>query len=186
MLSQKDIDQLEGYLCKATLNELPNVLMKVLPLLFAELRTMQSALDAQAENFFDGWLPRIDGRGRDDLGRVGDEGLGLLGGTETDAGPQAPRTADSIHAVQAVGPQRTDAASARGPSRQDQVGAGPVVHPGMVEPVGGEVRQPEGNGPVSGSQPDVAVKKRRGRPPKQSPVLDGVLGIEPITKQGGE
>ncbi len=185
MLSKADIDQLEGYLCKATLQELPNVLMKVLPLLFAELRTMQSALDAQAENFFDGWLQRDDGRGRGASVGTGVAGAGLPRGQEADAGPQAPRTAEPIHPVPPVSQERVDEASAGRSGRADQVGSRPVDNARMVNPVGGEVRQQEGDRPVDGSQPDVAVKKRRGRPSKRSSVLDGALGIEPIT-HGGE
>ena len=183
MLSKADIDQLEGYLCRATLNELPNVLMKVLPLLFAELRTMQSALDAQAENFFDGLLPRDDGRGRGASVGTGVTGPGFSGGQEADARPQAARTAEPVHPVPAVSQERADAASAGRSGRADQVGPGAMVNPRMVNEVGGEVRQQEGDRPVDGSQPDASVRKRRGRPPKKSAVLDGVLGIEP---HGGE
>lgn len=184
MLSQSDIDQLEGYLCKASLNDLPNVLMKVLPLLFAELRTMQRALDNQAEDFFRG-IPGHDGRGRVAVGGTGVGGAVFSGSQEAAAAPQAARTAESVHAVHPVSPQRKDASGPAGPNGEDQVRAVPMVGAGVGPAVGGEVRTEEGHRPATGSQPDVAVKKRRGRPSKKSAVLDAVLGIEPI-KHGGE
>lgn len=182
MLSQSDIDQLEGYLCKASLNDLPNVLMKVLPLIFAELRTMQRALDTQAEDFFSG-IQRHDGRGRVAVGGTGVGGAVFGGSEESAAAPQAARTAESVHAVHPVGSQRKDASGPAGLSGEDQVRAVPVVREGVGSAVGGEVRTEEGHGPATGSQPNASVRKRRGRPPKKSVVLDGVLGIEP---HGGE
>ncbi len=184
MLSQSDIDQLEGYLCRATLNELPNILMKVLPLMFAELRTMQAALDTQAEEFFSG-IPRDDGRGRDAFGRVGDGGAGLPRGSEADARPAAARPAIHVHAVQASSSGGQDDPHPRGLSGEEGLGAGELERDRVGQPVGGQVRHSEGPRPATGSEPNAPVKKRRGRPPKQSAVLDAVLGIEPIT-HGGE
>lgn len=184
-MSQSDIDQLEGYLCKATLNDLPNVLMKVLPLLFAELRTMQAALDAQAENFFDGLLPRLDGSGRGAVDGTGVAGAGLHGGAEATATVPLPRTQGSVHPNQKVSEEREDATDPAGLRGAGEVRAVAVVGARVGSPLGGEVRPAAGDRPESGSQSDAPVKKRRGRPPKQSPVVDGVLGIEPIT-HGGE
>ena len=183
MLSQSDIDQLEGYLCKATLNDLPNVLMKVLPLVFAELRTMQRALDTQAENFFDGLLPRDDGRGRVAVEPTGVAGTGVHGGSQPDAAVPVPRTEVRVHPATPVSEEREVAPDPRGLRGEDQVRPVPVVGAGVGPALGGEVRPEAGHGHPSGSQPDAPVKKRRGRPRKQS--VDGVLGIEPIT-HGGE
>ena len=165
MLSKKDIDQLEGYLCNATLNELPNILMKILPLMFAELRTMEEALNNQAQEFFLG-TQRDDGRGRVATGLTSGAGAGVLRGAEKNAEPSAARAADHVHAVPQGSPQRQDEADPRGLSGAEGVGPVPVGHGGMGSPLGGEVRNEAGHGPESGSQQDVAVKKRRGRPRK--------------------
>lgn len=52
MLSDQEIDDLENYIVNSTLQDLPGLLMRAIPLLLAELRLARAALVNQANDFF--------------------------------------------------------------------------------------------------------------------------------------
>lgn len=163
MLSQPEIDQLEGYLCKATLNDLPNVLMKVLPRIFAELRTMQRALDTQAEEFFSARVPPDDtGRRATTVANSRGEG-GVPGSPQETPLGQAPRTEVSVGAVHPRGEVRQAPTDTRGLRGTNQLGTEPVVTAGVGLSVGGAVGESEGHRSATGGEQNVVLKRRRGK-----------------------
>lgn len=56
MLSDEQVDQLEQLIIYSTMDNLPLVLSRAIPLLFAELRTVRAALDQKANSFLEGVL----------------------------------------------------------------------------------------------------------------------------------
>jgi hypothetical protein len=51
MLSDAEIDQLERLIVHSDLNQLPLILMRAVPMLFAELRVVRAALDQHTNSF---------------------------------------------------------------------------------------------------------------------------------------
>lgn len=62
MLSDEEIDQLENYMVHSTLNDLPALLMRAIPLLLSELRIARAALNAQTESFLKGVSDDLAGK----------------------------------------------------------------------------------------------------------------------------
>jgi len=52
MLTRKQLEEVENYLFSATMNELPNVLGRVLPWMFAEMRILLDVADQRTQEFF--------------------------------------------------------------------------------------------------------------------------------------
>ena len=84
MLDDRQIDQLEQLIVFSTMDELPLVLSRAIPVLFAELRLVKATLDSKVNSFLEG----IESNDRPQLGS-GDsdadygEGLGLSGTGDT-------------------------------------------------------------------------------------------------------
>lgn len=78
MLRDDEIDQLENYIVHSTIQDLPALLMRAIPLLFSELRLARAALDQQTAAF-------LQGGHRDSQGEAvnGREGSGVAGGVPT-------------------------------------------------------------------------------------------------------
>jgi hypothetical protein len=164
MLSKAQIDHLENVLFSSTLQDVPAIFGKVLPLLFAELRVMQSALDREAEEFF-GHEARPDTGGAGGNSQSHRGGADLLGSRSPVPAPQDARPAHSMAAASPGSQAKRLGATPAGDGVAEGGGAESVVSKGLVTEVGGEIR-----------------KRKRGRPPKQRVEADAVLAIESSPK----
>ncbi len=54
MLTDEQVDELERLIVYATMDNLPLILSRAIPLLFSELRTVRATLDARINSFFGG------------------------------------------------------------------------------------------------------------------------------------
>ena len=118
MLSDKEIDQLEQYMVHSTLNDLPALLMRAIPLLLSELRIARAALNAQTETFLKGETndrggKDVEGDGGRDMQAVrGGEVVGVVAGdhlpdsgTDSDQGTASQEGANEAEAVPVPGPK---------------------------------------------------------------------------------
>jgi hypothetical protein len=155
MLTAKEIDQLENYLFNATLQDVPRVFAKVLPLVFSELRIMQGALDKQTEDFFSEATNLTSGARVDSAAISGrDDVLANRGPVPA---PSATRNSGGVPVGEGIENQRV--ATGRSPLPRIENGSSePLEGRGLEPPLGGEVR-----------------RKKRGRPPKRSQPVDAVL-----------
>lgn len=167
MLSREDIDRIESYLFNASLQDVPKVFGQVLPLVFAELRTMQIALDQRAEDFFSHEVAAVDAGGRGHDRPVGSGGSGPARGA---AGIEPlPPGRDRVVLAEVPSdhaPTREDAHDRRDTGAA-ALGA-VAMDPGRMLPqVGGPLRGGAEEQPSVGSEPvDAVVKRKRGRPRK--------------------
>lgn len=186
MLTLEDVDRLESYLFNATLQQVPQVFGKVLPVVFAELRTLVIAMDAKSQEFFSQQdaIAHVqmlnDRRAGEPVSQDGRGGAHLDGGAGSPARVEDARCEGVLRQLPQAAPPGPGS-DHRGHGVAPQVGAGSVDSAGVGQSVGGAAGTDQGNGPATGSQPDVVVKKRRGRPPKAR------LELEPSPRlQGGE
>lgn len=77
MLSDKQIDDLERLIVFGTMDDLPLILSRAIPVLFAELRLVRATLDSRVNDFLQGGLPSdlpeaaTDYEGTDRAGQTG-------------------------------------------------------------------------------------------------------------------
>lgn len=150
MLSDQEINELEEYLRSCTLQELPTIFGRALPLLFSELRIARSALTQQSEEF-------LNAAGRSRPARAG----GVL-----DAHAGDGRAADS-----AIGSPVFPAI--RKENAQENPRAAETL--GAVANGGGDQAASSGSAGIVGAKDErpavggQAVRRKRGRPRKQKP-----------------
>lgn len=135
MLSDHQINELERVISESKLQDIPVLLTRLVPTLFAELRLAREALRDQTDSFFQGVV--------NESGRSGDGSQGVpAGNVHGFGGPASPRANAPTDTV--------DAVSVRGGQAEDQVPAAPKRR---------RNRKRDGEVPVSvergGSEPQV-------------------------------
>jgi hypothetical protein len=147
------VDELERLIIYSTMDNLPLVLSRAIPLLFAELRTVRATLDARVNSFLEGFTDDSGAEGgdspgipdRDDAGRGrADFPVGIAEGTA--AVPGGDHQAEDLPKVEE--PKRRRGRPKKG-SNQGFVDDRPGP-----EPVGGQIPVEAGDAgilPISGA-----------------------------------
>jgi len=170
MLSDQEINSLEGILFGAHRNEVPLLVGKWLPVLFVELRLARSALEAKAFEFFgDGPDDSADLPSDDPGANQASDYQGLPIGHEHAQGPtEVEPVAEESHPQPASGggggEVKGKGRGKRSKPRRNRTAQGPyeglVVAGGGGEPVGGEeVEQVRGSG--EGAVQDIEAMNNR-------------------------
>jgi len=181
MISRKQLDEIENYLFDASLNDIPNVLGRVMPMLFSEMRVMMDLLDTRTEDFFNGrFHPRSGGIGKPDADRRQE----FLGDTTSTPEPARPSGAEVSSAVR-LAEEDQSAPAKRGGVPATQGTNPPGLDRGgcVVTEVGGPVRTGQagdaGESSVSADRTEpVKPKRKRGRPRKNPPKEQANAGTE--------
>lgn len=151
-MTDEQVDELERLIIYSTMDNLPLVLSRAIPLLFAELRTVRATLDARVNSFLEGFTDDARAEGGDsagipvgaDVDRGGDEvSLGIAEGTA--AMPGGDHQAEDLPKVE--GSKRRRGRPKKG---RDQ---GVVDGGSSPEPVGGPLPVEAGDAgvlPISG------------------------------------
>lgn len=148
MLTDDQVDELERLIIYASMDTLPLVLSRAIPVLFAELRTVRAAMDSRAQAFLEGFdvghgRPSTDDSrglsvGHDSLASGPEVLLGSEDGTQVSAG--------GAHSPE-ISPEENRPVRKR--TRRKARGDTPeLVGGGSVSKVGGEV-------PVPGGEPGI-------------------------------
>lgn len=100
MLSDEQVDELERVIFGSTIDDLPMILGKALPLLFAELRIVRATLDSKVSRFLE--VPNVTSRdastgGSGQLVPVGNEPEGGATGDAGEASVSKQAEATSTH-----------------------------------------------------------------------------------------
>lgn len=160
MLSEQEIDQLEAVIANSTLQQLPMLLMKAIPLLFSELRVARAALESHSNDLLRELTSEF---AKQDSGasQEGDR-QGLRAGdvpvprsSEVQVDPPKARKRSAQRGRRDAGPRlhqegRPDAGV---PDPRARAFQELLVATGGEQPVGWEDEQPSGDGPDEGSEP---------------------------------
>jgi len=143
MLSDEQVDELERVIFGSTIDDLPMILGKALPLLFAELRIVRATLDSKVSRFLE--VPNVINRdagtgGSEQLVPVRDEPEAGAGGDEG----EVPEHQQAEAAGASVGVRRQEAdggASYTGGSKAEDTGSEKPVAPRNRKPKVGRPRK---------------------------------------------
>ena len=167
MISRKQLEEIENYLFSASLNDIPNVLGRVMPMLFSEMRVMMDLLDTRTEDFFNG--RRVQPGSGSLSSQAADGRSEFLGDQTSTPEPSRPSSAEVSASVrfaeeeQSPSPERGGVSGTEGADPPSVDGGGSVV-----AEVGGTVRGKAGVAGESSVRADreEPVKRKRGRPRK--------------------
>lgn len=163
MLSDEQIDSLEKLIVFSTMDQLPLILSRAIPVLFSELRLVKATLDSKVNNF-------LEGIGTDDRPQYGDgdgegdqgEGFGPQGadreGVPSRGQHLVPeeqvRTTDPAFGSEATSGGDRPAPRRTKPRRSNRGGDSPRTGPDEIPVVGGDSQQEMGGAlPIQSRDP---------------------------------
>jgi hypothetical protein len=164
MIDRDTIDKVEQYLFSSTMDQLPNVLGRVLPWMFSEMRILVDLQEAKTEEFFNAGVKRNNGTPTARSEGAGP--AGLVAGADQEL-PAATEDAPDKESVKRAEPLTKEAellarlAADRGSEGRDN---GELDEGAMEPAVGGPLRlQPRHESNASSKQADAVLKPRKRR-----------------------
>lgn len=151
MLSDEQVDELERVIFGSTIDDLPMILGKALPLLFAELRIVRATLDSKVSRFLE--VPNVTRDagtgGSGQLVPVGNEPEGGVAGDAGKASVSKQAEAASTHVGVRQQEEAGGSADTGGVKAEDTGGEKSVATRGRKPKVGGTRKQKRDNSRAS-------------------------------------
>jgi hypothetical protein len=152
MLSDEQVDELERVIFGSTIDDLPMILGKALPLLFAELRIVRATLDSKVSRFLE--VPNVTSRdastgGSGQLVPVGNEPEGCVAGDAGEASVSKPADATSTHVGVRQQEEAGESSDTGGVKAEDTGSEKSVATRGRKPKVGGPRKQKRDNSRAS-------------------------------------
>lgn len=153
MLSDEQVDELERVIFGSTIDDLPMILGKALPLLFAELRIVRATLDSKVSRFLE--VPsNVTSRdastgGSGQLVPVGNEPEGGVAGDAGEASVSKQAEATSTHVGVRQQEEARESSDTGGVKAEDTRSEKPVAPRGRKPKVGGPRKSKRDNSRAS-------------------------------------
>lgn len=153
MLTDEQVDQLEQAVCTSTLNDLPHLLTRLIPALFAELRLTRDAMRERTDAFLKAAV-EVPAEHHDTAEAAREDRGVLHGGDEHIAMPievsELPEItgevpADTGRAHKETPEASSGTANSRRKRKSRKANPGRLDPGNTVPPVGGQVREPADN-----------------------------------------